>query len=821
MRQFCVRPNALSVCLISFFISAYAPSAGAQSYVFSTIDDPNAASQGFGVPPRTLAFGLNDLGVIVGRYSHPPRSFPFSAFEYSGGNFSTIDYPGACCGTEALGINNSGVVVGDYNDNVVIHGYTLANGNYSTLDFPGAVVTTPIGINNHGVIVGSYQGADFRFHGFVYNGNFNAFDCAAGGGGVAGINDQGDIVEGCSNGSFKITAATGQSTPISFPGAFSTSVSSVNNSGQIVGTYLDANTDLFHGFSFFNGNYQELDVPGSVQTFMGTINNLGQIVGQYEDSAGAYHGFLASTAQLVDPVPDLLSGAAVRQLNSPDDAQILATKGQVVQGVAADGVTEVVVRIPAVNVGDQFTVTVLNDSTGAQSTLPDEDGALGNPGDTAFSQTQVGVTAVATNATNPNPMAFAVYRAPIDFARPTSSGGYKSGVCNNASLTDDQAACRTVMITAQNQNTGQNTNIPVSILRPPVVLIHGLWGSRSDWNNFSPLYSFAGADPRFYVAPLNYSGPPLLPILSSSPDYSSLPGGQGLAVLLNARANSLGFQYNASGVLKQVTGNIQKFKGGGNPTNTAVAAIQADLVTHSMGGDIARTLPLHTSFIRIIGSDNDFFSDLSLGQGYIHKLITIDTPHLGSTLATQMLQGQNSCVANALALAGLPAFLSVQVAAQGGTLPFSGAVGDLTDSPSQALQNIAAPGRRTLPTAFLAGTANFSNLSGLVNNGVALSLHVTCGLTARDPLALNLTATDWPSVFGGQANDIIVGLPSQLNGLTTPDPNSVFDGKIHSAGVLKLGFSGPTVLDSGPMPTQVINLLNTPVTNPLFHPLNP
>jgi hypothetical protein len=396
-------------------------------------------------------------------------------------------------------------VVGDYNDDIFIHGYVLSNGNYSTLDFPGAVVTTPFVINNHGIIVGQYQNADASFHGFTYNGNFSTFDCPTGGAVAAGINDQGDKVEGCSNGSFEITAA-GQITPISFPGASSTFVKSINNSGQIAGIYCTSSDNIFnpfpcHGFVLFNGNYQTVDFPGSMNTFAGSINNLGQIVGQYEDTSRQFHGFLATQAELVDPVPDLLSGPAVISLTSPVGAKTLASKGQAVQGVAADGVTQVVIRIPAVNVGDQFTVTILNDQDGKQINSPNEDGALGNPGDTSFSQPQVAVTAVATTSdtNNPNPMAFAVYRAPIDFARPTSGGGYKSGSCINSippgteifggAATDDQSACRTVTISVQNQTAGTNFTIPAMILRPPVILIHGLWGSWRDWDNFKPLVS--------------------------------------------------------------------------------------------------------------------------------------------------------------------------------------------------------------------------------------------------------------------------------------------------------------------------------------------
>jgi hypothetical protein len=118
----------------------------------------------------------------------------------------------------------------------------------------------------------------------------------------------------------------------------------------------------------------------------------------------------------------LLSAARpVRAGNNTESTNLFEVdQGRTVQGIAADGVAQVVVIIPANNVGDQFLLTVLNDSSQTQSTLPNEDGALGNPGDTSFSQTQLNITAVATSndASNPNPMAFAVYgshrfRAPV------------------------------------------------------------------------------------------------------------------------------------------------------------------------------------------------------------------------------------------------------------------------------------------------------------------------------------------------------------------------------------------------------------------------
>src|SRR5206468_5302249 len=57
------------------------------------------------------------------------------------------------------------------------------------------------------------------------------------------------------------------------------------------------------------------------------------------------------SVDLVDPIPDLLSGPAVTTVTDT-----LATGGRVVMGVAADGVTEIVVRIQAENASDQFTL---------------------------------------------------------------------------------------------------------------------------------------------------------------------------------------------------------------------------------------------------------------------------------------------------------------------------------------------------------------------------------------------------------------------------------------------------------------------------------
>jgi PEP-CTERM motif-containing protein len=56
--------------------------------------------------------GINDLGQIVEVYNVGINEFPYAfGFLYSNGNYSTLSYPEAAY-TAALGINDSGEIVG-------------------------------------------------------------------------------------------------------------------------------------------------------------------------------------------------------------------------------------------------------------------------------------------------------------------------------------------------------------------------------------------------------------------------------------------------------------------------------------------------------------------------------------------------------------------------------------------------------------------------------------------------------------------------------------------------------------------------------------
>jgi uncharacterized membrane protein len=115
----------------------------------------------------TVALGLNNSGEIVGSFISNGQQ---AGFLYSGGNFQTIACPNASF-TIAQGINDNGVIVGWCAD----QGFIYQNGNYSYVNYPGAARTGLLGVNNLGDLVGFYEPGPGSSFGFVYrNGAFKS-----------------------------------------------------------------------------------------------------------------------------------------------------------------------------------------------------------------------------------------------------------------------------------------------------------------------------------------------------------------------------------------------------------------------------------------------------------------------------------------------------------------------------------------------------------------------------------------------------------------------------------------------------------------------
>jgi hypothetical protein len=469
-----------------------------------------------------------------------------------------------------------------------------------------------------------------------------------------------------------------------------------------------------------------------------------------------------ATYTLTDPVvAGLVSGTSI----TTNTSSIAAATTGVVKGTAADGTTEVILRIPASAAGQNFTVTVINDANAPSTSVANDGGLFALGGSPSSAASSLVVTSVAVTG---GAEAFAIYLAPVNFSRTSA---------------DNTLTTRSVTLQVSLASAVTGT-ASVIVARPPVVLVHGLWGSASSFSNFTPLITDAIFDINYATYNNAITG-----ITSTTPSLSKTSG---------LEANSLGFAYNAPSVLAQINNFIANYR-----TSANVASVKADIVAHSMGGDVSRTMVLLSNFL-----SNPTFP--TFGAGPINKLITIATPHLGTPVAADLLASNNACVRNVLAGDQDYAISSITFSGQ----TANGAVGDLQGnglgsslSPALASFKSAQP----FKTAYIAGIATSTNLNGL--SCIFCTATLVRALCSGNPLATDLTASKWTTIYG-QNNDTIVPIDSALNNLT----GQQFSGVIHTAALETLDFKGPSVLDpASNISTAVINLLNEQPTGSDFH----
>jgi hypothetical protein len=132
----------------------------ATTYDFTTLDVPDAQD--------TVAYGINDSGAVTGDYNGTTGTL---GFVYSGGNYTTLEYPGSGESNDTTGvqINDSGVGIGKFN--TVAFSYSGGSGGtYTEIDYPHSTMTVASGINASGVVAGYYtRGLKALVSGYVYS----------------------------------------------------------------------------------------------------------------------------------------------------------------------------------------------------------------------------------------------------------------------------------------------------------------------------------------------------------------------------------------------------------------------------------------------------------------------------------------------------------------------------------------------------------------------------------------------------------------------------------------------------------------------------
>jgi len=192
--------------------------------------------------------------------------------------------------------------------------------------------------------------------------------------------------------------------------------------------------------------------------------------------------------------------------------------------------------------------------------------------------------------------AFLLYRAPRDFDLGTT-----------------QLASRTVTLAMSLPNGTPAIVVSLTIVRPLVVFIHGTLADNDTWLNF-PLWRDSANELENWQPPSSRT----LPFATDRISFNWIWNATG------------GVVDNAATVLPQLVRAVRDWR-----EATAIAATQADVVTHSFGGFIARqvvqTQPDPNPLT--LASFENFRAATNWGHGSIHKLITLAATHRGAASA--------------------------------------------------------------------------------------------------------------------------------------------------------------------------------------------
>jgi pimeloyl-ACP methyl ester carboxylesterase len=438
------------------------------------------------------------------------------------------------------------------------------------------------------------------------------------------------------------------------------------------------------------------------------------------------NGTVVSSVALIDPVSQLINSSGDGVISDPYNPALASNRLTTRLGVSADGVSRLVIRF-SVSVAGMATFSLVDQGGNALPSNPAENGAL-----TDLQGLPLDAFRAISTVSNNGQKAFAVYTAPSAFVR-------QSNLTGDLTANNRQVFLKTVF-----SGGGSSLITPLLIVRPPVVLVHGIWASESSWNNFPLTSSVACEDSgHFYACRINYEW-----------------------------INDAKFAVIAPNIGQRIRNDIARFRAAKN-----VAAVQADAIAHSMGGDIIRTLPLcGTSFQ---DCTFQYKSPVNLGAGDIHELVTIGTPHLGTPLANQMIQYQNQ------ACPFWQGTLASQFASYGHIIT-NGAVEDLQQNkPGGAIASISSSSP-AFPMHYVVGVSS-SNDESLVNNGLVKKVR-KCNS--------NILPADIRTVFGSDS-DLVVPVLSQRNNLTdsaigTTSSTSVSGAGnvIHSSAVVWPGQTG-------------------------------
>ena len=106
------------------------------------------------------AFGINDSGEIVGYYDNNGTSL---GFVDNNGSFTSISAPNPSDNLVLYGISDNGYMVGTISGFNSFQSFIDENGTFTTINVPGATQTVVRGVNDSGDVVGYYTNSSGTF----------------------------------------------------------------------------------------------------------------------------------------------------------------------------------------------------------------------------------------------------------------------------------------------------------------------------------------------------------------------------------------------------------------------------------------------------------------------------------------------------------------------------------------------------------------------------------------------------------------------------------------------------------------------------------
>ena len=340
-----VDPNTgvvTSVALGNALLTATDGESGQNGSTNILVTDSGGSGGGGGTATYTItdlgigisASGINNLGQVVGESGG-------HGFLYSNGNMQDIGTLPGYTYSIPNGINDAGQIVGKAIDGsgTVSSAFLYSNGQLQDLGkLPGGVsFSEALGINNTGQVVGNSDIASGS-HAFLYSkGHMQDLGTLSGGGFsfANGINNAGQVVGSATLGNYyhAFLYSSGQLQDLGTLASSDSEANAINTKGQIVGQWNG------HGFLYNNGQMQDLGtLSGYSYSTAYSINSSGQIVGACGHSISinglSLHPFLYSSDQIQD-LNALIPAASGWQLI---DARGINDNGQICGNGTINGV---------------------------------------------------------------------------------------------------------------------------------------------------------------------------------------------------------------------------------------------------------------------------------------------------------------------------------------------------------------------------------------------------------------------------------------------------------------------------------------------------